>query len=790
MATKTEKETNEKIKKASMFLQALVECKKTNEAKITYLRKLLFYSGCKLISSPNDSGADESIKKVYYKRGIIGIVKDGFSEGFKFKECCEFLENTINNIDDTYTKLGINIKKNRKDFTLLCQAIAQQLKNFIEIEDEAVYDFVRDLYRDLIINDDNQDTLEARKKYFEALKSSDRKNMRSYLKKLKQYEDVTIFFDRNKARKFYDVFVCNNITYLDEKKNKVSMENISIPKLLNFNNTHLFLEASGGVGKTMMMKHLLLSAIYNFDEHYLLPLFINLRDYQNEDDFEKFALDKINSILEYPISNESFTSLLDNGQCLFLLDGLDEINSEYLYEFDKQITKFGTRFNKNYIIISSRPYQNNDYLNTFKTLNLQPFTITQAKALIEKLNYKPESPEIAINFVTSLDKRLYKTHKEFCENPLLLTIMLMTYDQSGIPENRHEFYDKAYWAMSEKYNPFRGKKHGMLATKLTPSRFLEVLCRFCFETYHDYKFSFTESEIESYIAKIKLMPKFSNETFTFKEFKKDLTDHLCLLYKNGNEYIFIHRSFQEFFCAKYFSTQSPSKYSAIGEFIDKRDESKVREILYKNRYVFFFEEYVYDMFYAMNPSFFEELILLPVLSKYMNLELFNDREEFLYFLTQCYDEIMYDTGVNVDELEMPRLKSNIISKILRDLDDEDNDLPYSPQLIIKCEIPEFHVESYGWVNLPDDEDDDDVNGLGLQMATITPENEAFVDECGAIYSFNPQIIYDKKDEYWELIDELEQSVLYEYFTYIKDFYVKLKDKYKPLTESSLKDTLE
>ena len=173
-----------------------------------------------------------------------------------------------------------------------------------------------------------------------------------------------------------------------------------------------------------------------------------------------------------------------------------------------------------------------------------------------------------------------------------------------------------------------------------------------------------------------------------------------------------------------------------------------------------------------------------------NLELFNDREEFLYFLTQCYDEITYDTGATVDESKMLRLKSNIISKILRDLDDEDNDLPYSPQLIIKCEIPEFHVESYGWVNLPDDEDDDDVNGLGLQMVTITPENEAFVDECGAIYSFNPQIIYDKKDEYWELIDELEQSVLYEYFTYIKDFYVKLKDKYKPLTESSLKDTLE
>ena len=132
-------------------------------------------------------------------------------------------------------------------------------------------------------------------------------------------------------------------------------------------------------------------------------------------------------ILEYPISSDAFTSLLNNGQCLILLDGLDEINSEFLYEFDKQITKFGTRFNKNYIIISSRPYQNNAYLNTFKNLNLQPFTKFQAKTLIGKLNYKPETPEIAEEFIIALDKKLYDKNKEFCENPLLLTFYILVW---------------------------------------------------------------------------------------------------------------------------------------------------------------------------------------------------------------------------------------------------------------------------------------------------------------------------------------------------------------------------
>lgn len=785
MGVKTEKETKTKQKKASSFLQALAKCKNTSDAKVAYIRKLFYYSGCSIISSPTDDGSDEKIKKVIYTRGLIGDVRDGFTDSFNFKGCCEFLENTIDDCDATYSKLGVDIRKIKKDFSLLCQAITLQLKNFIEIVDEAVYDFVRDLYHDLIINDDNKDTLEARKRYFNNLNSSDRKNMKSYISKLKKcYEPVTIFFDTNKARNFYDVYVCNNITFLtDDKKSKILMENISIPKLLTFTNTHLFLEASGGVGKTMMMKHLLLSAVYNFDDHYLLPLFINLRDYQNEEDFEKFALDQINSILEFPISKDAFTSLLDNGQCLIILDGLDEINSEFLYEFDKQITTFGTRFNKNYIVISSRPYQRNDYLNTFKTLNLQTFTKLQARLLIEKLNYKPETPEVAEEFIESLNKRLYDKNREFCENPLLLTIMLMTYDKSGIPESRHEFYEKAYWALSDKYNPYRGKRHGNFYTKLTPARFLEVLCRFCFETYHDYKFSFTDSEIESYIAKIKHMPKFANETFSYQEFRKDLTDHLCLLYKNGKEYVFVHRSFQEFFCAKYFSTQSPNKYKAIGDFIDKRDEAKASKIIYENRFVFFFEEYVYDMFYAMNPNFFEELILLPILSNYIKLELFNEREEFLYFLNACYDEIEYDTGEDIQEIELPRLKSNIISKLIRDYDDG-NDLP--PHLMIKCEYPEFFQEAYGWIDAPDEYAD----GIEMEIVTINDENEAYVTQTGAIYSFKPSDIISNQNEYWELIEELEDSILHEYFIFIKELFISLKDKHKPITESSLKDTLE
>ena len=774
----SEKEIKEKTKKASEFLKKLTEVNKTSDAKVLYVRKLFYNSGNKLILTEDYSQADDNIRMSIYNRGISGIIKDEFKDNFCFDGCCNFLEKTSEDNEKTYSIFGIG-EKIRKDFQILCKSIALQLQYFVKYKDEAVYETVKEIYKDLIINDDNKDTLEVRKQYFNKLKSYDKNNIKKYLNKIKCFENVTIFFDKSNARKFYDVFVCNNIIVKTEENNNFTIDNISIPKLLTIPNNHLFLEAEGGIGKTMMMKHFLLSAIYNFDEHFLLPLFINLRDYQNEESFEKFILKQINSLLETPISTDALTSLLDNGQCIILLDGLDEINTEFLYEFDKQITVFGTRFNKNYIIISSRPYQNNDYLNTFTKLTLNPFTKNQSISLINKLNYKPEYTEIAEDFIDLLEEKLYDDNKEFCENPLLLTIMLMTYDKSGIPENRYEFYEKAYWALTDKYNPYRGKKHGNLYTKITPNRFLEVLCRFCFETYHDYKFSFTKAEIESYTSKIKNIVRFKGETFSYKEFLNDLTDHLCLLHKNGNEYSFVHRSFQEFFCARYFSTQSAVKYESIGKFIDQRDRLLVTKGYKKNKKTLVFEEYVYDMFYAMNPDFFEELILLPILGNYIK-EKNNIREEFLFFIDKAYSKIYYELCNKSTYIVLPISKSNIINKLLTGENIKSN----IEQPNITIIYPEFYITSYK-------QTDDKVSREFIkQPMSIEQVEEEINNNEYSLFGFKPIDIIKNTVKYEQLILELEKSILHDYFIYLKNFYTKLKNNYTVTKELSLKDTLD
>mgnify|MGYP006979103567 CR=1 FL=1 len=55
----------------------------------------------------------------------------------------------------------------------------------------------------------------------------------------------------------------------------------------------------------------------------------------------------------------------------------------------------------------------------------------------------------------------------------------------------------------------------------------------------------------------------------YTDFIYDLVNNLCLMYFEGNRFHFTHRSFQEYFCALYFSKQKDKTLKAIGDSLKK-----------------------------------------------------------------------------------------------------------------------------------------------------------------------------------------------------------------------------
>ena len=775
-----------KIAKVSQLTQALAKHKKRDIDKITFSRILLMSCGCTLIADENDDSNDELIKKFLYSRGLVGTLKKGFNNAIDKKGATEFFRQNLKNEASLFSDLGIS--NARKDFNLLCDALVIQYDNFIKFDDDAVFDYVRNLYNDLLADEKIKDELLQRKSVFENLPKYEKKLLENYLAKIeKNYSTVRTIIDQNSRKNFYDIYVCNNLRIRDQKSLQyTSIENVSIKTLFEKCPSTLIIEASGGVGKTMLLTHLTLSATSNYKTNYLLPIFINLRDYVGEQDFLSYALFNINKYLEDPVSRDTLVSLLESGMCIFLLDALDEINSSILYEFEVALKDFAAKYDKNKFVASSRPSSKNSFLHNFAVVELMPFSKFQAKQLIGKLDFRIDDPTIKDSFISALDKTLYKTHESFCSNPLLLTILLLTYERSGIPTTRHMFYKKAYESMAEKFNSQRGKFSRSFVTGLTSDRLLEYIKSFCFISYCKDKYSFTEGEFETIFTNLKEKVKYSTDTFGYKEFLTDFESNLCLLYKEGKKYRFIHRSFQEYFCAAYLKDQKDKNFPSIAKFLDEHHHSffQIDADGTKHFVIDFWRDEVLSMLYEMAKERVEEFIYLPILRNSI-LSSENKYLSFVTFVKAAFGDISWAAG-DSERRGSNSFTSNVLEHMFRN-----EDYTYFFDNVNECDLEDlelprtFMVTNY-YVTL-------DTEG----HAFYNEANEYDYDEQGEEIPFDGHYYTaDMKDILLELdysrgfLDSLEKTYIYDLYNAFKNLYLLLEDKYRSKSQTNIIDILD
>lgn len=128
---------------------------------------------------------------------------------------------------------------------------------------------------------------------------------------------------------------------------------------------HLLVLGTGGIGKTMMMRHLFLDTIIRRDSKYI-PVLLNLRKISTQASGKISILDLIYSCLEdlgCRLPREQFEFSLRHGNYLFLMDGFDEITEALAEEAAEAIQSFCSKYSKNPCIITSRPrWESNAHL--------------------------------------------------------------------------------------------------------------------------------------------------------------------------------------------------------------------------------------------------------------------------------------------------------------------------------------------------------------------------------------------------------------------------------------------
>ena len=613
--------------------------------------------------------------------------------------------------------------------------------------------------------------------------TSDRKaalnRYRTYLNRAHEKHSKKKTFLYEMQRDFYGFFVCNDVkrretVYRGERRNDRKddrvIENACID---SFEEEHRFivLSGTGGMGKSMMMTHFMLDTIDKNKETGEVPVFVLLRDYNPAaGDLIDFIFGELKRH-DVDLHLSDLVELLQSGKGVILFDGLDEIKSENCRRFYKEMENLADSYPEASYIVSSRPTMNFRGLSRFTVYDLQPFSQEQAVEMVGKLDQSVVDPIIQKDFIMDLRNNRFgfdwRERKDFLGNPLFLTILLLAYEGNhDIPTERYLFYEQAYDAMAKKHDAAKALTREF-ATGLNSREFQNYFGEFCTITYEQEKYDFTPEEISAYFQEVIE----ANELDTTPEaFIEDVTGKICLIYKDGGKYYFIHRSFQEYFVAYFFSRQLEQRYGAVLDIFQRRDSADHDSV-------------VLPMLFDMEQNKTELCIIIPFLEQVFKDK--NDDEAYEHFLEYFYPIICYEQG-DVTDFSMGTSESSIYEFIA--------DKYNFKEMIDGDELPEMDYwvdREYVYYDRNWDKDTDDI-GTQLIARIDLPEGyeRSYIEwtgeemeVVGKSYEICVVDVY-RRSIYEDTLEMLTDDTfpLKKEFYSAKELYMKLKDKYKKKKE--------
>jgi hypothetical protein len=433
---------------------------------------------------------------------------------------------------------------------------------------------------------------------------------KGYIKRThKKYSKTKTILYKNDPVNLMDIYVG---TGLKVGRKIIPTENIS--EIFDVSN-RLLITGTAGSGKSVFSKYLFLQTLK--EKIYGVPVFIELRRLNNLDMGLLEFLRKDLSSFSLNLTAEQIRICLKRGSFVLILDGFDELSRTIRDNISKEILEMSNEFEKLKILVSSRPEENLSAWEDFTTFKVLPMNKVRSIDLVSKLKY---DKKVKDKFIEQLVKGLFEKHEDFLSNPLLLTIMMMTYGQiAEIPEKMHIFYDQAFDALFFKHDASKAVYKRAMYTDLAIDDFKKVLGAFSLLSYLEGDISFTNTSINAYFSQSK---KISGVKFTNKKYLDDLLKSVCILTSEGLSFTYTHRSFQEYFAALFLlAMESEKRMFVFEKLIPNIDQDNVC-----------------DLIFEMNREVLEKELIMPQLKKLLKKydEVDEGREDYFIEIAKIW----------------------------------------------------------------------------------------------------------------------------------------------------------
>ncbi len=299
----------------------------------------------------------------------------------------------------------------------------------------------------------------------------------------------------------------------------------------------------------------------------LLPIFIGLKAWNDANiPLIEFIVQEFD-ICGFPDALPFVEHILTKGKCLLLLDGFDEVTREEDTAL-QEITDFTNKYNKNHFILSCRVAAWKYTLEHFTDVEVADFNDDQIHTFIQK--WFMEDSKTAKECWEKLRKN--ESIKEIANIPLLLTMLCIAYDELlDFPPNYSSLYREAVDALIKKWDTTRRIKRQEVYKSLTPDRKISLLSHIAAKTYEQNQYFLPQNVLENYIGEYLKNFLETNEASLRVDSEavlKAIEAHHGLLVERAKHiYSFSHKSFQEYFTAKYLEENQGK--GTIQELVDQ-----------------------------------------------------------------------------------------------------------------------------------------------------------------------------------------------------------------------------
>jgi hypothetical protein len=366
----------------------------------------------------------------------------------------------------------------------------------------------------------------------------------------------------------------------------------------------IVIRGTGGSGKSLFSKMSMVWTINSSSNR--LPLFLDLKALNTSSNSDIFKLlhKDVNAIFQ-SMSASEFDYLLSQVDTIIVLDGFDEINDELRTDSLRSIKLFADKYSRASIIITSRPNDSEATWTGFRGYQIQPLSQEEAKALIQKFPY---DEKLKSQFIKDFDDKIWPNHNSFASIPLLCILMVIVYARYGfLSNNLADFYQQSFEAVLFRHDRSKDFFVRSFSSGLSVTEFESIFSCFCFRSYIDDSRSFSRNEALGYIRRASETENIQCDSHSVL---RDFVECACVLIKDGTSYRFSHRSFQEYFSARYATDSNLDVAKICEKFAGRRSDIALH------------------LFYELNKDRVIADWLLPIFSRSQEIGL-KDVEKFI-----------------------------------------------------------------------------------------------------------------------------------------------------------------